>query len=365
MEKLKLHWVIEHKNPIGNILGYATHNKMLRKHCEPLVDFDYNSPLAFHINPADYFTPIQGKKNILLTMWEFDDLPNKAIKQLKYADTVIVPSSYCRDVFRKYTDKKVHVCWEGVEPALFPFKERKPPEGSQKFRILWLGAPNPRKGYQLIQQLIAAVEPFKNIEVYIKTTMCKSSWWYAIKYFGKNWKRICFEDGKFVGFKRAWLKTPTPDLYESCKTYGRNQNVVFDTRKLPIEQLRELYYSAHLFVFPSLGEGWGLPLTEAMATGCPCVAVDHSGCGEFFDDTVGYVIKYDTFKDTLKNYDNLAIDVRVPNTKDFVEKVIYAITHYGEALRKARRASDRVHNKYTWEKSAKRLIEIIRSEYAN
>jgi glycosyltransferase involved in cell wall biosynthesis len=365
IKKIPIHWVTEHTNAVGNILGYATHNALLKKYCEPYFEFDNNADLVFQLAPADYFLPFKDKKNILMTMWEFDTLPDEAIKRLQYVDTLITPSSYCRDVFQKHYSKKVEVCWEGIEPEVFSYKERKYPQGGEKFRILWIGAPNARKGYQLIQQLISAVEPFKNIEVYVKTTMKKSTWFYAFKYFCKNWKKICIEDKKFVGFKRMILKIPTPNLHESVKTYGEYKNVIFDTRKLPIDELVKLYHSAHIFVFPSLGEGWGLPLCEAMATGCPCVAIDYTGCSDFFDEDVGYTLKYNIIQDTLKNYNNLTIDVRVPDTKDFVTKVIWAMSHYDEAKKKAKCASDRIHTKFTWEKSARRLYDIIRSKYAN
>ena len=36
--------------------------------------------------------------------------------------------------------------------------------------------------------------------------------------------------------------------------------------------LRQLYESCHLFVYPSFVEGWGLPVTEALAHGCPVIA---------------------------------------------------------------------------------------------
>lgn len=353
------------KKAYGNVLGYSTHNDMLRKYAEPYFDFDPEAKLVFHLTPADHFRPIEGKKNILLSMWEFDELPVSYIRNLPQADMIIVPSSYCRDVFQKYTNKKVQVCWEGIEPEMYPYKERKKPQGDEKFRILWLGAPNPRKGYHLVQELIRAFQGQNKIEIYIKTTMKKSTWKYAFKYLIKNWKKIAFEDGKFIGWKRVWLKTPTPKLYNSCVKYGEHQNIIFDTRKLPYDEMKNLYYSSHLFIFPTLGEGWGLPLGEAMATGLPCVSSGFTGCRDFFDDSVGYTLKYNTITDTLTNYDNLVVPIPVPDTKDFLQQIINVISNYDEAKRRAKRASDRMHNKFTWRASGKRLYDIINKEYGN
>lgn len=366
MDKIKLHWVRpEQDNAYGNVLGYATHNNLLKKWSEPFFEFDDSAKLAFHLTPADHFKPIEGKINILLTMWEFDELPVSYIRNLPQADMIITPSSYCRDVFQKYTKKKVQVCWEGIEPEAYPYRERQSPKGDGKFRILWLGAPNPRKGYHLVQELIRAFQTQPKVEIYIKTTMRKTTWGYALKYLKKNWKKIAYENGKFIGIKRLMLKVPTPKLYNSCVKYGENKNVIFDTRRLPYEEMKDLYYSSHLFIFPTLGEGWGLPLGEAMATGLPCVGSGFTGCADFFDDSVGYTLKHSVITDTLTNYDNLVVPIRVPDTKDFLQQIINVMSNYDEARKRAKRASERMHTKFTWENAGKRLHELIRSEYAN
>ncbi|OGE34501.1 hypothetical protein A3C32_04120 [Candidatus Daviesbacteria bacterium RIFCSPHIGHO2_02_FULL_41_14] len=65
------------------------------------------------------------------------------------------------------------------------------------------------------------------------------------------------------------------------------QGVVF-TGFITDEQMATLYKNALAFVFPSLEEGFGIPLLEAMAFGCPVVASNIPVIKEVGEDAVFY-----------------------------------------------------------------------------
>jgi len=62
------------------------------------------------------------------------------------------------------------------------------------------------------------------------------------------------------------------------------QNRISITGYLPQRDLIALYAGASLFVYPSLYEGFGMPLLEAMASGVPIVASGTSSIPEVVGD---------------------------------------------------------------------------------
>lgn len=57
-----------------------------------------------------------------------------------------------------------------------------------------------------------------------------------------------------------------------------------DKTRMTEHQLNRLYNACDVLISTSLGEGWGLPITEALASGMPLVAVpDNTACREIYD----------------------------------------------------------------------------------
>lgn len=57
-------------------------------------------------------------------------------------------------------------------------------------------------------------------------------------------------------------------------------NKIHWLQDIPDSELHQLYREAHAFLCPSLDEGWGLPVTEALSFGCPVISSDRGALPE-------------------------------------------------------------------------------------
>lgn len=81
-------------------------------------------------------------------------------------------------------------------------------------------------------------------------------------------------------------------LKELCRALGIEDRVIFPGF-VPLNLLQHFYGAATALVYPSYYEGFGLPVLEAMACGCPVLAADNSSIPEIGGGAAVYFDAYD------------------------------------------------------------------------
>ncbi|MGB4833678.1 MAG: glycosyltransferase family 1 protein [Candidatus Moraniibacteriota bacterium] len=97
-------------------------------------------------------------------------------------------------------------------------------------------------------------------------------------------KRTCPEMRLVLAGEPAWL---SEGILAAREQSVYREDIVL-TGRVSFEDLRALYQGARLFAFPSLYEGFGLPILEAFASGVPVLTADNSSLREVAGDGALY-----------------------------------------------------------------------------
>lgn len=260
--------------------------------------------LAFKIFPQ-HFT----KKDLA----KLNGLSNRAIKN---ADRIIAVSNCTKkDILKFYPEipeEKIAVIYHGFDAETF---QKKVSDGDSekllkkygleyKKYILYVGAIQPRKNLEV---LISAFEKTKEKNENLKLVIAGAPAWKA----GKTLKKI---------------------------TESSYSGDIIVTGILEFEKIAILYQNAKMFVFPSLYEGFGIPVLEAMASGIPVICARNSSLTEVGGEAALYF-------ETKKAYD-LSV---------CIDKILKDKTLEKELIQKGlKHVAD-----FSWEKCAQKTLDYL------
>ena len=129
---------------------------------------------------------------------------------------------------------------------------------------------------------------------------------------------------------------------DTARRLGVAEHVVF-TGFVPNDALGDLYAAADVFVFPSLFEGFGIPLLEAMMAGVPVCASDRASIPEVVGDA------------------GLLFD---PDDPRAMEACIHRLVSDNTLRQRMIRAGRQRAREFTWEAAAGRVANVLREALA-
>ena len=123
--------------------------------------------------------------------------------------------------------------------------------------------------------------------------------------------------------------------------YARSKGVNAKfTGFVPYEDLKALYSACDVFVLPSFEEGFGLVLTEAMASGKPLIGSNVGGIPmQIRDGWNGFLVE-------------------PGDEKQLAEKIRYLIENEKERIRMGKNSRKLAENKFDWSKIAERYLKV-------
>jgi glycosyltransferase involved in cell wall biosynthesis len=184
------------------------------------------------------------------------------------ANHIIAVSEYTRqDLITSYglSPKKITVILEAADPRFMPqteasIKTMRAQYGLPERYLLFVSTLEPRKN---LTRLLAAWEPL---------------------YAASDAPPLV------IAGKRGWLY----DEFFAALERSPSKSGVLLPGYIADEDLPALYAGAEVFLFPSLYEGFGLPVLEAMACGTPVICSNSSSLPEVAGDAAVLVDPYDT-----------------------------------------------------------------------
>lgn len=170
----------------------------------------------------------------------------------KAAGIICVSENTKKDLIKFYpsvNDKKIRVIHHGI---------------CETYRPISAGLDNCSKyGHFLRDQFLLFVgdrAPYKNFDMAVEVVSRMD-----------NHKLIVVGGHHISGKEKDLLNACLPDRWAHYRGVSN-------------EELNYLYNRAHCLIYPSLSEGFGMPVVEAMAAGCPVVAVKSSPLSEASGD---------------------------------------------------------------------------------
>ncbi len=117
------------------------------------------------------------------------------------------------------------------------------------------------------------------------------------------------------------------------------------------EDMNWLYNCMDLFIYPTGGEGFGMPMLEAMATGTPCVYADYSA---YTDWAVGEAVKIRLFQPELRTQRVRAI----VDMGDMIRKTLLMLNDHSRRNITSKRGI-KVASKFDWDTIARKWVRVL------
>ena len=290
-----------------------------------------------HQWPPD-FSFASDRLVVTIFPWEFHEVPQRWVKRInKFVNHVWSPSLWAKSVLVSsgVNPDIVKVIPNGVDPEIYrPDGPRRNLATSKTFNFLFVGGMIFRKGFDLLLQ-----------------TFCET-------FSGDDDVALVVKVGDLNG---AYRFSSMMEMLQAAMRIPGGPAIELVTEDLSEPEMAELYRSCDALVLPYRGEGFGMPILEAMACGLPVVVPDYGPAPEFTiaDSRVDFTFDGNVqLVDKSLSADSQVLHLFEPDWLGFKEALRKCYSDAASLKVNALRNSAVVREKYSWSK----VFETVVSE---
>ena len=292
-----------------------------------------------HHWPPDWKRPERGAW-VLIQPWEYGSVPAEWAEKAQGVDEIWCPSRYVRGLYLQagIPAEKLRVLPNGYNAAVHhPGAAPTPIASGKRFKFLFVGGTIPRKGADLL------------LDTYLKTF--------------RHFDDVCLVIKDFGG-RSAYQGQTLHERIQAAQRDPSGPEIVYIDQDLTEREVAGLYTACDCLVHPYRGEGFGLPVLEAMACALPVICTGGGSTDDFATDE--FVHRIPATREFIgTEVGGMRLDHRgwwmSPDPQALRQAMLEAVGQSPRWRERARRGAEHVAAHLTWEHAAQTAARLARA----
>jgi glycosyltransferase involved in cell wall biosynthesis len=301
------------------------------------IDLASEPPVDVHVRhrwPPDFTRP-DAERFVLVQPYEYGCVPEVWVSGIaENVDELWVHSRFVRDAYARsgVDPARIELLPLGVDPAVFhPAADPFPISTAKTFKFLFVGGTLERKGFDLLMQA------------------------YAEEFTSDDDVCLVVKDFFYGGDGRALVRELRLDPAAPEVRYGYGT--------IDWARVAGLYTACDCYVHPYRGEGFALPIVEAMACALPVIATGLGPTLDYCPEGTAYLLPAEEVPYPYEWPAELPTARPPtwfePDGGELRRLMRYVYEHRQEARRVGERARAHVHRRLTWERTTDEVVRRL------